>query len=153
MRRPDDEDIDDLCSEYEDERTSVLWLDQSREKILHIKNFDPDIELFPRPDAASAPKRIKELQSMGFEVCLLQPVDHDSLSAYKGGSDRGYDFSSLVVICYMQAHQTKSDGESIPSNPEEPPVKQEKWKWDGVYEWEGESGYYRNWQLEEILLV
>lgn len=157
VRNIDSEEICGIYDECEKEKSSSLWLDQDRENILHTHDFNPDIELFPRPDFARACARIKELTTtLGHRVRLLRPLAEDGLSLYKGGTDRGGDFDVLVAICHLDLRQMEnSQGSSSSSscnfsNLDE--FQQENgWQWDGVHEWEEE--YFSAWEPEEILLI
>lgn len=157
VRNIDSEEICRFYDDYEDEKTSMLWLDQDRESILHTRDFNPDIELFPRPDVARAYARIRELTTtLGHRVCLLRPLAEDGLSPYKGGTDRGEDFTLLVAICHQDPRQmTDSQGNSSSSSCNFSDMdefqKKNGWQWDGVHEWE--EIYSPAWKVEEILLI
>lgn len=156
VRNIDSEEICRLYDEYEEQKSSVLWLDQDRENILHTRDFDPDIELFPRPDVARACAKIKELiVTFGHQVRLLRPLAEDGISLYKGGTDRGGDFNILVAICHLDSRQTidfhGNSSSSRDSSEFDEIHKENGWQWDGVYEWEEE--YLPAWKPEEILLI
>lgn len=152
-----DIDSEEICGFYDDceeQKSSVLWLDQDREKILHTRDFNPDIELFPRPDVARACARIKELTTtLGHRVRLLRPLAEDGLSLYKGGTHRGGDFSLLVAICHLGSRQMAGNSSSSRNFSDLDEIQRENgWQWDGVYEWEEEE-YAPAWEPEEILLI
>jgi hypothetical protein len=155
-RNIDGEEICRICDEYEEQKSSVLWLDQDRENILHTRDFNPHIKLFPRPDVACACARIKELTiTFGYRVRLLKPLAEDGISLYKGGTDRGEDFNSLVVICHLDCRKMADFDCNNSSSRNFSDLgeihKENGWQWDGVYEWEEE--YPPAWKSEEILLI
>lgn len=155
-REMDCEEICRVCDENEAERSTVLWLDQSRETILHTRDFDPDVRLFPRPDVAGACARIRELAvTSGYRVSLLRPLAEDGLNLYEGGTNRGEDFNLLTVVCYTTRRQSAASiyNENSGDFPHVDKTYDQNsgWRWDGVYEWEDDSTYA--WKPEEVLLI
>lgn len=152
VRNIDSKEACRFYDECEEQKSSVNWLDQDREIILHTRDFNPEIELFPRPDTARAFARIKELTTtLEHRVRLLRPLAEDGLSLYMGGTDRGEDFSRLVVICHLDSRQMAKFSGSRNISDLDKTHKEIGWQWDGVYEWEEE--YPLGWKAMEMLLI
>ena len=136
--------IEGLCECCREEKTTSLWLDQSRQSLIYSENSDtevgPESELFPRPDFANACAALRMFAvTPGAKIKLLRPLAADGVNVYDGGNRRGEDFVLLVIVCvYMENNEARSLEHQC------------EWQWKGVYEWQDDS--IEGWAVEELLI-